>query len=63
MILASADLDVTTGDQLLRRKFDMARTVTNSLWVAGVVVLLTVGLSSAQPDIVVLGGEGRHCGP
>ena len=40
----------------------MARTVTNSLWVAGVVVLLTVGLSSAQPDIVVLGGEGRHCG-
>ena len=40
----------------------MARTVTNSLWVAGVVMLLAVGLSSAQPDIVVLGGEGRHCG-
>lgn len=40
----------------------MTRCITNWLLLAGVVLLLTVGPSPAQPEIVVLGGEGRHCG-
>ena len=40
----------------------MTRCITNWLLLAGVVLLLTVGPAPAQPEIVVLGGEGRHCG-
>ena len=40
----------------------MTRCITNWLLLTGAVLLLMVGPSPAQPEIVVLGGEGRHCG-
>ena len=40
----------------------MFRTVENSISFATWIFLLTAATPQAQDEIVVLGGEGRHCG-
>ena len=40
----------------------MSLLVRSPVWLAAAVLLLTVSPSRAQEEIVVLGGEGRHCG-
>ena len=40
----------------------MPPLVRSPVWLAAALLLLTVPASLAQEEIVVLGGEGRHCG-
>ena len=40
----------------------MFRIVHNPIWFATLALLLTAATTQAQDEIVILGGEGRHCG-